>query len=88
MEYMSSEGISVRELFECMRKLAGSQDLVEGLRTLRTGALLGERLERRSDYRIGDLLSVVQDSLVIFSAESAVCEYAIRRLQRRHSWRR
>lgn len=87
MEHVSSEQISVRELFECMRKLAGSQDLVEGLRTLWIGALLGERLERCSDYQIGDLLSVVQDSLVIFSAEFAVCEYAKRRLQRRHSWR-
>jgi hypothetical protein len=30
MEQVSSEEISVRELFEYMRKLAGSQDLVEG----------------------------------------------------------
>ncbi len=88
MEHLAPDELSVEELFEYQRKLAVSHDLLERLRTLWVGALLGERLERCTDHEIGDLLSLVQDGLGIFSAEFAVCEYARRRLQGRHSWRR
>jgi hypothetical protein len=54
---------SVREIFEYMRRLAGSQDLVERLTTLWIGAMLGEHLELCSDHQIGDLLSAVKDNL-------------------------
>jgi hypothetical protein len=45
-------------------------------------ALFGERLERCSDGQIGDLLSMVQDGMGLFSPEYSVCEHAKRRLQR------
>ena len=79
---MLPEGASVRELFEYQQKLAKSDDLVERLSILWIAVLLGERLEQCSDHEIGELLSLVQNGLGIFSAEFAVCEYAKRRLQR------
>jgi len=82
MEHLP-EDLSVGELFRYQQRLARSHDVLERLRTLWTGALLGERLERCSDYEIGDLLSLVQDGLGIFSAEFVVCEFARRRLQGR-----
>ncbi len=85
MEHLLPEKLSVEELFENQRKLAGSHNLIERLKTLWIGAELRERLEWCSDQKIGDLLSLVQDGLGIFSAEFAVCEHAKRRLQRR--WR-
>ena len=88
MEHLLPEKLSVEELLEYQRKLAASHDLLERLRTLWIGALLGERLERCSDQEIGDLLSLVQDVFGLFSAEYSVCEHAKRRLQRRHLWRR
>jgi hypothetical protein len=88
LEHLTPDIHSVRELFEYQRKLAGSDHLVERLKTLWIGALLGELLEQRSDGQIGDLLSRVQDVLGIFSAEFAVCEHAKRRLKRRHSERK
>lgn len=87
MEHLPEE-LSVEELFEYQQKLAASHDLLERLKTLWIGALLGELLEQCSNEQMGDLLSKVQDGLGIFSAEFAVCEHAKRRLQRRHSWRR
>jgi hypothetical protein len=87
MEHLPEE-LSVRELFRYQRRLAESDDLNERLKTLWIGVLLGEQLGSCSDHEIGDLLSLVQDDLGIFSAEFAVCEHAKRRLQRRHSWRR
>jgi hypothetical protein len=72
----------VRDLFKEQRRLAGSHNLLERLSTLWTGALLGERLARCSDHEIGDLLSLVQDQLGLFSPDFAVCEHAKRRLQR------
>ena len=44
--------------------------------------LLGERLAKCSVRQIGDLLSVVQDGLGLFSPDFAVCEHAKRRLLR------
>jgi len=84
MEHLPDD-LSVGELFRYQQRLARSHDLLERLRTLWIGALLGERLERCSDYEIGDLLSLVQDRFGIFSAEFAVCEHARRRLQKRWS---
>jgi hypothetical protein len=63
-----------------MRRLAGSQDLVERLTTLWIGAMLGEHLELCSDHQIGDLLSAVKDNLELFGPDFAVCEHAKRRL--------
>lgn len=74
---------NVRDLFEAQRRLAGSPNLIERLSTLWAGALLGERLARCSDHEIGDLLSLVQDGLGLFSPDFAVCEHAKRRLQQR-----
>ena len=88
MEHPIPDEPSVEELFEYQRKLAGSQDLAERLKTLWVGAQLGKRLEYCSDSQIADLLSLVQDGLGIFSAEFAVCEHAKRRLQRRPLWKR
>jgi hypothetical protein len=73
------------ELFEYLRKLAKSHDIAERLRTLWYAAAFGERLERCSDAQIGDLLSMVQDRMWLFSPEFAVCEHAKRRLQRSSS---
>ena len=87
MEHLAPEDLSVGELFRYQQRLSRSHDLLERLRTLWIGALLGERLESCSDEEIGDLLSLVQDVFGLFSAEFAVCEHAKRRLQRRHSWR-
>jgi len=88
LEHLPLDEMSPLELFEHMRKLTGSHDLLERLKTLWFGALLGELLEQCSNEQIGELLSRVQDGLGIFSAEYAVCEFARRRLQGRHSWRR
>ena len=88
MEHLPQDELSVRELFEYQRKLAASHDLLERLKTLWIGALLGERLTGSSDHEVGDLLSMVQDGLGLFSPEFAVCEHAKRRLQRRNLWRR
>ena len=86
MEHLP-EDLSVGELFRYQQRLARSHDLLERPRTLWIGALLGVRLESCSDQEIGDLLSLAQDGLGIFSAEFAVCEHARRRLQRRNLWR-
>ncbi len=82
MKHLPPDELSVRELFRYQRKLAESHDLLERLSTLWIGALLGERLERCSDRQIGDLLSMMQDGLGIFSPEFVVCEHAKRRLLR------
>ena len=66
MKHLPPDELSVRELFEYQRKLAASHDLLERLKTLWIGALLGERLAWCSDDQIGDLLSVVQDELWAF----------------------
>lgn len=87
MEHLVPEDLSVGELFRYQQRLARSHNVLERLRTLWIGALLGERLESCSDQEIGDLLSLVQDGLGIFSAEFAVCEHATRRLQRQYPWR-
>ena len=87
MEHLPEE-ISVGELFEYHRKVAGSHDLLERLKVLWVAAQLRERLELCSDDEIGDLLSLVRDVFGLFSAEFAVCEHAKRRLQRRQLWRR
>ena len=79
---MLSELHPVRELFERMRKLAGSRDLVERLETLWVGVQLGEYLETCADHEIAELMSAMQESLGLFSAEFAVCEHAKRRLLR------
>ena len=86
MEHLPPD--DVRDLFEEHRRLAVSHDLIERLSTLWAGALLGERLPRCSDHEIGDLLSLVQDGLGVFSPDFAVCEHAKRRLQRRQSFGR
>ncbi len=85
MEHLPKE---LEELFEYHRKVAGSHDLLERLKVLWVAAQLRERLELCSDHEIGDLLSLVRDVFGLFSPEYAVCEFARRRLQRRHSWRR
>ena len=82
MKHLPPYELSPRELFEFQRKLMRSHDLLERLSTLWIGALLGERLERCSDRQIGDLLSMMQDGLGIFSPEFVVCEHAKRRLLR------
>ncbi len=87
MEHLPEE-LSVEELFEHHRKLAGSHDLLERLKVLWVAAQLRGRLEWCSDHEVGDLLSMVQDGFGIFSAEFAVCEHARRRLQGRHPRRR
>jgi hypothetical protein len=81
------EELSVGELFEYHRKVAGSHDLHERLKVLWVAAKLRERLELCSDHEIGDLLSLVQDVFGLFSPEYGVCEHAKRRLRRRHLWR-
>ena len=80
MEHLPPDNLSVRDLFEQQRRLAISHDPAERLRTIWLGALFGELLEQCSNGQIGDLLSMVQDSLGIFSAEFAVCEHGKRRL--------
>jgi hypothetical protein len=82
VEHLPSEELSVEELFEHLRKLAKSRDIVERLRALWVAAAFGERLEQCSDGQIADLLSVVQEHMGLFSAEFAVTEMARRRLQR------
>jgi hypothetical protein len=82
VEHLLPEELSVEQLFEYLRKLAKSHDIAERLRTLWILAAFGERLERCSDGQIGDLLSMVQERMGLFTAEFAVCEQAKRRLQR------
>jgi hypothetical protein len=82
VEHLSPEELSAMELFQYLRKLAKSHDITERLRTLWILVLFGERLERCSDAQIGDLLSMVQDRMALFTAEFAVCEHAKRRLHR------
>ena len=82
MEPLLPDEDSPLELFETMRRLVGSRDLLERLKTLWVGAQLGERLEWCSDAQIGDLLSKVQERMSLLSPEYSVCEYAKRRLQR------
>jgi len=82
LKHLPPEELSVKELFEFQRKLTRSHDLNERLKTLWIGALLGERLERCSDRQIGDLLSMVQDGLGLFSPDFVVCEHGKRRLLR------
>jgi hypothetical protein len=81
VEHLPPEELSVAELFEYLRKLAESHNIVERLRTLWYAAAFGERLEQCSDGQIGDLLSVVQERMSLFSPEYSVCEHAKRRLQ-------
>ena len=88
MNYLPSEELAVEELFSQQRKLARSHDFAQRFRTLWIGALLGERMTRCSDPEIGNLLSLVQDGLGLFTPDFAVCEHAKRRLQEQHSWRR
>ena len=88
LEHFPSDELSVEELFEYQRKLAGSHDLLERLKVLWVAAQLGDRLARCSDRQIADLLSLVQDVFGLFSAEYSVCEHAKRRLQRRDLRRR
>jgi hypothetical protein len=85
MEHLPPESLSAAELFDYMRKLAKSRDIVERLRTLWVAAAFGERLEGCSDGQIGDLLSMVQERMSLFSPEYSVCEHAKRRLQRSSS---
>jgi hypothetical protein len=82
VEHLPPEELSTTELFEYLRKLAKSHDITERLRTLWILVLFGERLERCSDAQIGDLLSMVQERMWLFSPEYSVCEHAERRLQR------
>jgi hypothetical protein len=79
------EEFTLRELFRYQRRLAASQDLLKRLSTLWIGLLLRERLARCSDREVGDLLSMVQDGLGIFSPDFAVCEHAKQRLLRSSS---
>lgn len=87
MEHLPEE-LSVGELFEYHRKVAGSHDLLERLKVLWVAVQLWERLELCSDHEIGDLLLLVREVFGLFSAEYSVCEHTKRRLQRRHLWRR
>lgn len=80
----SPEDLSLEELFKFHRKVAGSHDLLERLKVLWVAVQLRERLELCPDHEIGDLLSLVRDVFGLFSSEYAVCEFARRRLQRRH----
>lgn len=82
MKQLPPDELSVEELFERQKKLVGSHDLLVRLKTLWIGALLGERLTGCSDHEVGDLLSLVQDGLGIFSPDFAVCEHAKQRLLR------
>jgi hypothetical protein len=88
LNYLPSEELAVEELFSQQRKLARSHDFAERFQTLWIGALLDERMTRCSDPEIGNLLSLVQDGLGLFSPDFAVCEHAKRRLQRQYSWSR
>jgi hypothetical protein len=81
MEHLSPENLSAAELFDYMRKLAKSRDIVERLRTLWIAAAFGERLEQGSDAQIADLLCKVQERMSLFSPEYSVCEHAKRRRQ-------
>jgi hypothetical protein len=85
VEHLSPEELSAMELFQYLRELARSHDMAERLRTLWIVAAFGGRLERCSDAQIGDLLSMVQERMAIFSPEYSVCEHAKRRLQRSSS---
>jgi hypothetical protein len=85
MEHLSPENLSAAELFDYMRKLAKSRDIVERLRTLWIAAAFGERLEQGSDAQIADLLCKVHERMSLFSPEYSVCEHAKRRLQRSSS---
>jgi hypothetical protein len=85
VQHLPPEQLSVAELFEYLRKLAKSHDIAERLRTLWFAAAFGVRLEQCSDGQIGDLLSMVQEHMGLFTAEFAVCEHAKRRLQRSSS---
>lgn len=85
MKHLPPDELSVTEVFEYQRRLAASHDLLERLKTLWIGALLGERLERSSDRQIGNLLPLVQDGLGLFSPDFVVCEHAKRRLLRSSS---
>ncbi len=80
MEKLLPEELSIEELFEYDRKLAGSHDLLERLKVLWVAAQLAARLERCSDAEIADLLSMVQEGLGLFSPDFAACEHAKRRL--------
>lgn len=87
MEHLPEE-LSVGELFRYQQRLARSHNLLERLKVLWVAAELRDRLECCSDDEIGDLLSLVQDVFGLFSPEYAVCEFARRRLRRRHLWGR
>jgi hypothetical protein len=85
VEHLSPEELSVEELFEHLRELAKSHDIVERLRTLWVAAAFGERLEQCANAQIGDLLFKVQERMGLFTPEFGVCEHAKRRLQRSSS---
>jgi hypothetical protein len=82
VDHLFPEELSAAELFDYMRKLAKSRDIVERLRTLWIAAEFGERLERCSNAQIGDLLFKVQERMGLFTPEFGVCEQAKRRLRR------
>ena len=88
MEHSIPDELSMEALFRYQRKLASSHDLLERLTVLWVAAELGQRLAGCSDHQIGDLLSLVQEGLGLFSPEYGVCEHAKRRLQSQNSWRR
>jgi hypothetical protein len=69
VEHLPPEELSVEQLFEYLRKLAKSHDIAERLRTLWILAAFRVRLEGCSDGQIGDLLSMVQDGMGLFSPE-------------------
>jgi len=73
---------SVAELFEYMRKLAASHDLLERLKVLWVATQLRTRLERCSDAEMAELLSMVQEGQGVFDPDFAECEHTKRRLLR------
>jgi hypothetical protein len=76
----SWENLSAAELFDRMRTLAKSRDIVERLPTLWIAAAFAERLEQGSNAQIADLLCKVQERMSVFDAEYSVCEFAKLRL--------
>ena len=87
MKHLKPDDRSVRDLFEQKRRVATSRDPAERLGTIFLRLLLRELLEQSTNAQVGDLLSMVQGGLGLFSPDFVVVEHAKRRLQRRHSWR-
>lgn len=82
MEHLTQDHDSPLGLFQSMRRLTQSRDLVERAKALWLRAALEDRLTLCSDNEISDLVSAMQRDLEIFSAEFVVCEHAKQRLQR------